>query len=66
MNTKLALNEDFTIESGIGGILKAPNVEASQTKTIATEDWVNTQISTATATFRGTYNLVSQLGLTIE
>lgn len=40
--------------------------EASSTNQLADKDFVNSTVATNTATFRGTYNLVSDLGLTIS
>ena len=39
---------------------------ASSENKLATESFVNDSVATATATFRGTYNLVSDLHLTLE
>jgi len=39
--------------------------EASESNQLADKDFVNSTAATNTATFRGTYNLVSDLGLTI-
>ena len=39
---------------------------ASSSNKLATEEYVDDSVATATATFRGTYNLVSDLGLTVD
>lgn len=48
MKKVLANNEEFQIQSGTGGLLKAPNVE-SGVKTIATQDWVDDEINKVSA-----------------
>ena len=40
--------------------------QASETNQLADKDFVNSSIATATATFRGTYNLINDLKLTIS
>ena len=49
--------------SGINALIPAQAAPGNQ---LADKAFVNSSISTATATFRGTYNLVTDLGLTVE
>ena len=48
MKKILANNEDFSIQSATGGILRAPNVESGE-KIIATRDWVDDEINKVSA-----------------
>lgn len=48
MKKILATNEEFAIQSGNGGVLKAPNVESGE-KIIATRDWVDDEINKVSA-----------------
>lgn len=50
----------------IGAITALIPSQASAQNQLADKNFVNSSIATATATFRGTYNLVSDLGLTIQ
>ena len=48
------------------GLLWKVPAQASKTNQLADKNFVNSSIETNTATFRGTYNLVSQLGLSVN
>ena len=50
----------------IGAITALIPSQASAQNQLADKNFVNSSIATATATFRGTYNLVSDLGLTTQ
>jgi len=55
-----------TLGDAIDGInAKIPAAASSENK-LADQDFVNSSIETATATFRGTYNLVSDLHLAVD
>jgi len=54
------------VNSAIGSINAKIPRDASSDNLLATELFVNSSISTSTATFRGTYNLVSDLSLAVN
>ncbi len=55
---------DFATASSVTTIEGKIPTQASSSNQLADKDFVNSSISTATATFKGTYNLVSDLSLT--
>lgn len=62
--TKQQSDDRFALETDVADIeSKIPN-QASSSNQLADKDFVNSSISTATATFRGTYNVVTDLNLT--
>ena len=57
---------DETARAAIADIQALIPSEASESNQLADKNFVNSTAATNTATFRGTYNLVSDLGLTIS
>ncbi len=57
---------DETARAAIAAIQALIPSEASESNQLADKNFVNSTVATNTATFRGTYNLVSDLGLTIS
>lgn len=57
---------DAALQQAIEAILLLIPSAASALNQLADKSFVNSSISTATATFRGTYNVVTDLGLTID
>lgn len=55
---------DETARAAIADIQALIPSEASESNQLADKNFVNSTVATNTATFRGTYNLVSDLGLT--
>ena len=55
---------DFATASSVTTIEGKIPTQASSSNQLADKEFVNSSISTATATFKGTYNLVSDLSLT--
>ena len=55
--------EEAALDSGITADM-IPS-DAGQSNKFATENYVNNKVATDAATFKGTYNLVSDLGLTV-
>lgn len=66
-SNQLATASDVdSLSSAIEAILLLIPSAASSLNQLADKAFVNSSIATATATFRGTYNLVNDLGLTIS
>ena len=59
------LNSDAALQQSIEAILLLIPTAASSLNQLADKAFVNSSISTATATFRGTFNLVNDLHLTL-
>lgn len=57
---------DAALQQAIEAILLLIPSAASALNQLADKSFVNSSIATATATFRGTYNLVTDLGLTVS
>jgi hypothetical protein len=66
-SNQLATASDVdSLSAAIEAILLLIPSAASSLNQLADKEFVNSSIATATATFRGTYNLVNDLGLTIS
>ena len=57
---------DNTLDTAINAIKSLIPSSASANNKLADTDYVNSSVSTSTATFRGTYNVVNDLHLTVE
>lgn len=64
--TKQQSDDKFALETDVAAIeSKIPN-EASSSNQLADKDFTNSSIATATATYRGNYDVVGDLGLTAD
>lgn len=63
-NILIGLDNDITaVEDGVDDIQELIPVQATSTNQLADKDFVNSSIATSTATFRETYNVVTDLHL---
>ena len=63
--TSTLVGQIGTNQTNIGTINAKIPAQASSENQLADKSFVNSSISTATATFRGTYNIVTDLGLSV-
>lgn len=64
--TKTFVSENYATKSSVESISSLIPAQASPTNKLADKDFVNSSIATNTAYFKGTYNVVNDLGLTVN